>query len=502
MRPFAKIVFMLVTLAVADARAAALPDVPATDAARNAFAPTATRTRPLALPVTTSHVLRLRGQRLRYSATVSEWPVRDPDGRSIGAIVTQAYVARSRPGTERPVTFVYNGGPGAASWSLQMEGIGPRLYDAATGAIGDNPDSILDATDLVFIDPLGTGASFPFAGTDASSVWNTPGDARSIVAVIDAWLVAHHRKNAPQLLLGESYGTMRSLAVLHEDAAKPRLNVSGVMLLSLFLSNHQDDDLAALTLLPSLATTAYVHGARRAAASSAEQAYEDALQFARDRYAPALLEGYGVSKQRLQAVATEMSAQTGVPADVLEASRLRIDRKQFGEHLVLTHANGQVGSLDTRVVGGAEFEGLADPYNDPSMTLGKRPAALMERYLATLGYRVAAPYRPLNLSINNGNWYFRTPSASEEVHNDSLDATEWLVDAMHANPKLQLFTAGGYYDTATPLYRGLYLLDHAEIDRSRWTSAAYPAGHGIAEDPKQRRHLAEDLRAFIAKTAR
>ncbi|MCC8538366.1 hypothetical protein ACDH70_12055 [Xanthomonas axonopodis pv. poinsettiicola] len=499
MRRLTPMVFLLASLVAPLAHAAAVRDVSAADAAAKAFAPTATRTRPAGPPVTTVQGWLHQGQRLPYRSIVSEWPVRGTDGGVIGVVVTQAYVAPAKPGVRRPVTFVYNGGPGAASWSLQMEGIGPKRYDATSGRVVDNPDSILDATDLVFIDPLGTGASFPMAGADASSVWNTPGDAAAIVAVIGDWLEANHRTDSPQLLFGESYGTLRSLAVLHADATHPRLNISGVMLLSLFLGIGKGEDLDAVTLLPSLATTAYVHGLRRVPAASPQQAYDDALVFARNCYAPALLEGNSLSAERLHAVAAEMSDQIGVPAEVLEASRLRIDRNQFRQAVRLASSDARIGSLDTRVVGTAALDGLAAPYNDPSMTLGKRPASLMESYLATLGYRVAAAYRPLNLTINNGSWYFRAPATATQEQDNAIDATDWLADAMRANPRLRVFAAGGYYDIATPLYDGRYMLDHADIDRTRLTLAAYPAGHGVAEDPQQRRVLAADLRAFIVQ---
>lgn len=502
MRRVSSMLFLLASLAASVVRPADARDVSAADAAANAFAATATRTRQAGVAVTTAQVLLRQGQRLPYQTIVSEWPVHGADGGVIGIIVTQAYVAPATPGSRRPVTFVYNGGPGAASWSLQMEGIGPKRYDAASGRIVDNPDSILDATDLVFIDPLGTGASFPLAGADASSVWNTPGDARAIAAVIADWLEANHRKDSQQLLLGESYGTLRSLAVLHADAANPRLAISGVMLLSLFLGTGKTEDLAAVTLLPSLATTAYVHGLRRVPAASPQQAYDDALAFARTRYASALLEGNSLSAEHLHAVAAEMSDQIGVPAAVLEAARLRIDRNQFRDAVRLASPGTLIGSLDTRVVGTAALDNLAVPYNDPSMTLGKRPASVMETYLATLGYRVAAPYRPLNLAINNGGWYFRAPATATREQDDTVDATDWLADAMRANPRLRVFAAGGFYDTATPLYDGRYMLDHADIDRARLTLAAYPAGHGVAEDPQQRRALAADLRAFIAQATR
>jgi carboxypeptidase C (cathepsin A) len=149
------------------------------------------------------------------------------------------------------------------------------------------------------------------------------------------------------------------------------------------------------------------------------------------------------------------------------------------------------------MTGGPELDSLPTPYNDPSMTLGRRPVKLMDDYLKSLGYSLAGPYRYLNLTINREAWFYSTPANDE--HDDHVDAVPWLVDGMKADACLRVFTAGGYFDTNTPVGMGNYELDHADIDRHRWTAMAYPSGHGIAEDPAQRAALAGDLRRFIGQ---
>jgi carboxypeptidase C (cathepsin A) len=490
--------FILALLCASPSWANNAPDLTPAQAALAAYAPTATRTIAARPPVTTERRTTLAGRTVVYRASVGEWPVRSPDGTIVGVVVTESYVVPSLAGAKRPVTIVYNGGPGASSWPLQMEGIGPQRYDASSGTFTDNPDSLLDVTDLVFVDPLGTGASFPLAGQDASAVWNTRGDARSIIGVVDGWRRANKRSDAPVYLLGESYGTLRNAAILHADAETPRLNIAGVVMLSMFLATHVDADIEAINRLPSLAAAAYAHGARRVPAASAEQAYADALRFARTQYAAALQEGSALSQEDTHAVAEAMSDQIGVPASVLEDAHLRIDRRAFAHALALPVGGTHVGSLDARIVGSKEIDGLQDPYSDPAMTLGKRSPLLMERYLSGLGYTMAGSYRPLNLSINQ-DWTFAAPTVSEDGSGEGvLDVVPWLVEAMTANPRLRLFTAGGYFDTVTPYALGEYQLNHSEIARSRWTAHAYPAGHGIAEDLPQRARLAADLRAFIA----
>jgi carboxypeptidase C (cathepsin A) len=443
--------------------------------------------------------MQVSGHRVDYKAAVAEWPVYSTDGETVGVMVTESYVNMAAPEKRlRPVTFIYNGGPGASSWALQMEGLGPRIYNPQTGRFDENPDTLLDATDLVFIDPLGTGASFPMAGSNAIGIWNTPGDARSIRGVIEDWLRANDRTDSPQFLLGESYGTMRTLAIMHEDASHPELNVHGVVLLSLFLSTATDADVEAIALLPSLATAAYAHGVRPAGGASVQEVYEDALTFARTTYAGALSEGSSLTDPHLNQVAQAMSEQIGIPPDLLVSTRLHVSRSQAMHSLALPGKLQHTGALDARVLGGVDIDSLPPPYDDPSMLLGRHPGRLMEEYLASLGYTIAGPYRPLNLFINQQYWYFSKHNADGEDF--GFDSVPWLVDAMKADPRLQVFSAGGYYDTNTPLAVGKYLLDHAEIDRSRWTAKAYASGHGITEDPIQRSALARDLRAFIAQT--
>lgn len=475
-----------------------LRDIGAADAAHAAFAPTAVRSLDRRPPVQRSHRLRAGSIDLRYESIVSEWPVRSTAGETIGVVVTQAYVATGGA-HDRPVTFVYNGGPGASSWPLHMEGFGPRAYNARRDRLEDNPDSLLDTTDLVFIDPLGTGASFPLTGRDASSVWNTPGDARVVTDVIAGWLKENGRTASPQFLLGESYGTMRSAAILHNDAQAKRLHIRGVMLLSLYLSSDDNSDIQAIDLLPTLAATAYHHHLRTLPATSAETAFTDAQAFARSTYASALLEGSALSQARLEQVASAAAAQTGIPAPTWISHRLRLST-DIVSHGFAVGANTRTGVLDTRQLGSTDLDRLQAPYNDPSMSLGKRSPQLMARYVATLGYTLAAPYRYLNLAINKGDWYFTAPSVGDQA--DRIDTVPWLEDAMRADPHFQLFTAGGIFDATTPVASGTYLLDHADIDRTRWTARRYASGHGIAEDASQRTVLAQDLRAFIRSSTR
>ncbi|URX62950.1 hypothetical protein KR767_02445 [Luteibacter anthropi] len=485
--PLSFLMLGLTTFLLPSLACAAVTDLSADAAARAAFAPTQSRPDAGHRRVASDHVLALDGRRIAYRAIVEETTVEGSDGKPAGIAVTYAYVAQGVDAARRPVTFVFNGGPGASSWPLHMEGLGPKVYDAASGTLRDNPASLLDVTDMVFIDPIGTGASFPVEGGDAGSLWNLSGDARFFVGLISDWLHRNGREASPQYLIGESYGTTRALAMLHEDAPYPRLHLSGVALLSMYVGGIDNDDVESMALLPSYAATAWFHHKQGMPAASASEAYDEAWRFARTAYIGALLQGDRLSAADLHEVALATSERTGIPAERLEAMHLRLSPDAFRTGLL--SGGKRVGRLDTRMVVDDSLDKLPVPYDDPGMSLGRRPSAVMDDYLRSLGYVPALPYRALNLTINR-QWRY-----GDESHPGSV--VQYLAPAMTANPNLRLFTAGGYYDTNTPLEAGRYALSHTGIDMTRWTSKAYPAGHTIGDDPTQRAALATDLRHFI-----
>ncbi|KAF1009761.1 MAG: hypothetical protein GAK28_00406 [Luteibacter sp.] len=484
---FASFLFALGTLT--SLPCIAMADLSAAEAAKAAFAPTRTRPDVSTRCVVSDHVLDVGGRRIAYRATVAEYPVDGADGKPAGVAVTYAYVVKGDKAARRPVTFVFNGGPGASSWPLHMEGLGPKVYDATRGTLRDNPASLLDVTDLVFIDPLGTGASFPVEGGDADGFWTMEGDARFFVGLIAHWLRENGRDDSPQYVIGESYGTTRALAMLHEDQPYPRLHLSGVVLLSLFVGGIDNDDVEAMAVLPSYAATAWFHGRQDERAPSAKDAYDQALGFARTRYMGALLEGDRLTPDELHEVAVETGRRIGVSASRLEAAHLRLSADAFRD-AVLAEPGKHVGRLDTRMAVDGSLDGLPVPYDDPGMSLGRRSSVVMDDYLRSLGYAPVALYRALNLTINR-QWRY----GSDATHPTSTVA--YIAAAMQADPRLRLFTAGGYFDTNTPWEAGQYALSHAGVDPARWTTHAYPAGHTIGDDPTQRAALAADLRRFI-----
>ena len=269
---------------------------------------------------TTQHSGVFGGQKIRYSATIGETILSGTDGTQKAAIVTTAYVKEPRD-PSRPVTFLFNGGPGSGSVWLQMGAFGPKRVAIPSDArddgappypLLDNPDSLLDVTDIVFIDPPGTGFSYLIGKTDPKEFYGVTADAKAVAQVIRRWLNDNGRWASPKFLGGESYGTTRSAAVVNEleGSTFNDVGLNGILLISTVLdfaagADTPGNELSYITNLPSMAATALYHG--KATASSTEQFVEEARQFALGPYAAALLKGQRLAPEERTRIRSELS---------------------------------------------------------------------------------------------------------------------------------------------------------------------------------------------------
>jgi carboxypeptidase C (cathepsin A) len=446
--------------------------------------------------VATRHKARIGGRTIRYKAIVTELPMPGPDGAPVAVGVSYAYTGQVNGNpTKRPVVFVFNGGPGASSSPLHLQAFGPRrLVD--TG-IEDNPHSLLDVADLVFIDPVGTGASMPIKDRDASAYWGVGGDARGVSAMIEAWCRANGRTASPRILMGESYGTTRALAILNEDAKAKKPLPAGVILLALAIGDADGPVLNEVVHLPTFAAAAWYHGAIDRSERTLSEHFDRALAFAQTEYAPALMQGPALPAAERARVAAGMAQLIGIPAATIESHDLRLDNYDF--MLGLLASKGlRTGQLDARATRSIAESKLRPPFDDPSMSLGSGSAAQVDRYLADeLGYSVLSPYRSLNLGINfRWNW--------DKDYGGSyraLSLAPFLKAALDAKPDLRVFAAGGYYDITTPVYAGQFALEQAGVPASQITYARYAAGHSIFEDEPELTKLSADLRRMITAIA-
>lgn len=450
----------------------------------------------------TTHVGTFNGRRLAYRAVAGNTVVNDDRGRPSASIFSVAYVAEgamASPG--RPVTFLYNGGPGSASFWIQMGALGPKIVQLngadPRGAgnlphpIVDNPDALLDVTDLVFIDPIGTGYSHALGESKDEDFYKTSRDASSISDFIATWLTENRRWGSPRFVGGESYGSIRTAMIVGQD---PWMTFNGAILISQGLDwgtviLPRGYDLGYVQFLPSYAATAWYHGKIARTGSVADQVAV-ARQFAYGDYAVALARGPDLATVDRERMADRLAALTGIDRAIWLANDLRLPPDQF-RRLLLAADGLRLGRFDTRFT--TRIDSVFDERDgfDPSLSAAAIPyLEAMRTYLVQdLKVDRAAPYR----AVTGANWTY-------DLDNEAfLNPTPHLGDAMRANPSMRLFVASGYYDFSSPVASALYNIGHGGIPMDRVTLTYYPSGHMMYIDPAERRALARDLRGFIER---
>ncbi len=460
---------------------------------------------PAARQATTHHQGTFNGQPIRYTATVQETWLTDAAGKAGVSIITTAYVSENtgKP-AERPVLFVFNGGPGASSMPLHMSAFGPkrllRNVQPDSTTLIDNPNSLLDRADLVFVDPPGTGFTRVQDSTVATAYWAVKNDAQAVVDLIKAWRQTNHREASPLYVCGESYGTIRAVQMLELLGDLP---LSGVLLLSAILdmgavSDEPGHDLPYLLNLPTMAAVAWYHKKADRRFTSVEQIYTEATHFAQTDYTTALMQGSQLPASEKKRVASRLSQFIGLPADTLLTHNLRISSPDF-QHTLLADKGLRTGQLNGQITGPVVTDPSVHPaYRDPSMFRSQGNRRATERYFTqTLQFADARTYQTVNFGVN-GRWNWqRFPGL-----NAYWTVAPILAETMQARPTLRLFVAGGYYDLATPLYAAHYTLDHIGVPTNRTTLASFPAGHSIFEDESQLAPFTQQVRAFLLPVTR
>jgi opacity protein-like surface antigen len=445
------------------------------------------------------------GKTATYTATVRENFMKGPDGRPNATIVTTAYV-RDDVGNraDRPVIFAYNGGPGASSTPLHFDAIGPVIR--GKDAFSNNPHSLLDVADLVFIDPVGTGFSRNFTTAAGAQYWSRSGDAASVAEVIERWLKDNRRQSSPRYLVGESYGTVRSAIILRDF--QKRLHFNGLVQVAIVAGQDKPDD-GFLGDFPTMAATAW-YWKKAAQDKTVAEAFEAAAAFARDVLAPAYAKGDALPAEEKRDVARRMSAMIGIPAETLVAKNLRLSKDDFMFALIADRGL-RTGQLDTRVsspLEGATRGAGGDPTmfgpgglkRDGSQVIGidepnapaepDRPPTLNERYFRdTLKFNPPVKiYRGVNFDVNFV-W----------KHEGSEDINRIVAKVMKDDPALRLVWTGGYYDLSTPPYAARVALARAGIPADRTQEILVAGPHSAFEGLDNKAVLAAALRKFVTK---
>ncbi len=448
------------------------------------------------------------GQRVSYRATVGETVLASDDGKPEAVIVTTSYVKSPRDAS-RPVFFIYNGGPGSGSVWLQMGAWGPKRVAIPSDArddgappypLVDNPESLLDVADLVFIDPPGTGFSYLTPGTDPKKYYGLREDARAVAEVIRRWINDNGRWNSPKYLGGESYGTTRTAMVVDELEGSTFNDVAlnGLILVSTILDfaarePTPGNEMAYIVTLPNMAAAAWFHG--KAQAPSVEAIAEEARRFAIGPFASALLKGQDLPAAERAAVRAELSRLTGLSETYLDQANLRVTSQRFYKEL-LRDRGLTIGRLDARYTG-TDYDNAGEyPDNDPSFYgIDAGYTAAVNAWLRDgLGFETTREYQSIGREPGqHWNWSL----SSGPGRSAYLNVAPLIGKAMRQNAGLRVFNAQGYYDFATPFLGAEYSLNRIGIPQERVELHYYGSGHMMYVRDEDRAKLARDVRAFI-----
>jgi carboxypeptidase C (cathepsin A) len=457
----------------------------------------------------------INGERVRYRALVEESFVTNPGGQRTASLVSTSYFRESTAKeSQRPVVFVFNGGPGSAGLWLQMGLVGPRRVDFGDDIhppttppfkLTDNADSILDVADVVIFDPPGTGFSRVLPDGKPEDFFGVRQDAAVTLQFITGWIQRHDRFNSPRFLLGESYGTIRAAVSAKLMAGGPfgsgsmdAITLNGVILLGQAMSSDAGEASFA-NALPSLAATAWYHGKVDRQDRSLEQQINDAKAFASTEYIQALYAGSNLDDSKRQELAARIAALLGVSVELVLQSDLRVSADTFAKSL-LADTGQQAGLYDSRFVlplAGSGGDPVAD---DPAMGqyVPGFVAALNLHLRDELGVTIDDNYLPIEFHQVNGRWDYGNGPGVPSRANYADD----LAVAMRRNPALQLFVGTGCYDLVTTIGSAEYVISHGDFPKDRVTMKTYESGHMPYLGEDSRRNVAADLRRFIVEASR
>lgn len=448
---------------------------------------------------------------LAYTATAEDVYLHDKDGKPTATFFTISYVKKgvARP-EERPVTFVFNGGPGSAAVWLHLGMVGPRRIDIPSDATGpggppyklkDNPWTLLRATDLVFVDPVGTGFSRALGEKKDEEFWGYEEDADSVAEFIRTFVTTHNRWNSPKYLLGESYGGIRSGLLVPRLQQRLDIALNGVILVSPALNMGTlpffvaGNDLPYATHLPALAATAYYHKKLPDPWPSQKALLHEVEAFAGGEYIQALFRGDLLPQEEKERIADRLHRYTGLSKDYLLRSQLRPYAIRFIKELLRSEGK-VVGLLDGRYVQD-ELDDVGDfPDGDPfDAKTAPIYIALFQSYLRNeLGVDLDRRYIGSSDEAN-GKW--KRPAEGNGAFAGYVDVTGQLAQGTKDNEALRIFSASGYHDLTTSYYATEYMLHHSGIDPGRMTIKRYPGGHMMYLHQPAHEELSDDLVRFI-----
>jgi carboxypeptidase C (cathepsin A) len=460
-------------------------------------------------PVVTHHQATLDGKPLKYTAAAGRLPIKSGDGRIEAEMFFVAYTLDGQEADKRPLTFCFNGGPGSASVWLHMGSVGPKqvmlqpngFMPAAPYRMADNPNSLLDKSDLVFVDAIGTGFSRAANAEANKKFLAVKGDIEAFGEFIRLYLTRNDRWPSPLFILGESYGTTRAAGIANY-LGDHGISFNGITLLSTAmdfgtLEWAKNNDVPYILLVPSFTMIAAYH--KRLPADLMQdlaKTRQEAERWAANDYMLALAKGDALTPEERQKIIDQYARYTGLDRKLIDNANLRIDVGQFTHNLLLDQKL-RVGRLDARFTG-PDPEGLLDtPFYDPTGSAMVPPyTTVFNNYVRTeLGYKVDMPYRVFAYEepeFRKWEW----GSAEQGFPNTAPG----LRAAMVKNPYLKVLVMEGYYDLATPYAAANYSIDHLDLGpdyRKNISFATYESGHMVYIESGSHTKMKRDLVEFM-----
>ena len=463
-------------------------------------------------PIVTHHQVTVDGKALRYTATTGRLPIKRGDGRIDAEMFFVAYTLDGQEDSRRPLTFCFNGGPGSASVWLHMGAVGPKqvvlepngFMPAAPYRITDNQSTLLDRSDLVFVDAIATGFSRAANTEMTKKFLGVQGDIEAFGEFIRLYMTRYDRWTSPLFILGESYGTTRAAGIAGY-LADHGIAFSGITLLSTAmdfgtLEWTKNNDVPYVLLLPSFTMIAAYH--KRLAPDLLQdlaKTRQEVEHWASTDYMLALAKGDGLSPEERQKIIDQYARYTGLDRKLVDNADLRINVAEFTHNLLLDQKL-RVGRLDGRFTG-VDPEGLLDTrFYDPTSSAILPPyTSVFNNYVRTeLGYKVDVPYKVFawdEPSFQKWEW--------GDAEKGFPNTAPGLRAALVKNPYLNVLVMEGYYDLATPYYAANYTVDHLDLGpsfRKNISFATYEAGHMVYIDNGSHQKMKKDLVEFMGKS--